>query len=81
MGLPDPEKDPHAAVGLHGQGVGEQRALAGPRHAGHDGHAVERDVDIDVLEVVRVGAHDIERLDARLRVAGFGLGHTGSSSK
>ena len=34
----------------------DQRALAGPGHAGHHDQHAERDVDVDVLQVVRPGA-------------------------
>ena len=40
-----PSRGRHGAV--------DQRALARARHAGHDDQHAERDVDIDVLEVVR----------------------------
>ena len=39
----------------------DQRALARARHAGDDDQHAERDVDVDVLQVVRVGAADLQR--------------------
>jgi len=37
-----------------------ERRLAGPGHAGHDAEDAERDVDVDVPQVVRVGATDLK---------------------
>ncbi len=42
-----------------------ERALAGAGHAGHDAEHAERDVDVDVLQVVRVRAADLERAGRR----------------
>jgi len=39
----------------------DERALAGAGHTRHDREHAERDVDVDVLEVVGVGAADLER--------------------
>src|SRR3954449_6005211 len=49
-----PEPPPGAAGG----GPGDQRALAGARHTGDHGQHAERDVDVDVAQVVGVGAAD-----------------------
>src|SRR5690606_24544623 len=42
-------------------GAVDQRALARAGHAGHDDEHAERDVDVDVLEVVRLRAADLQR--------------------
>ena len=42
----------------------DERALARPGHAGHDDEHAERDVDVDVLQVVGVGAADLQRRPA-----------------
>ena len=39
----------------------DERALAGAGDAGDDDRAPERDVDVDVLQVVRVRAADLQR--------------------
>ena len=43
----------------------DQRALAGAGDAGHDDEHAERDVDVDVLQVVRRRAADLERAGRR----------------
>ena len=43
----------------------DQRALAGAGHAGDHAEHPERDVDVDVLEVVRRGAADLQRAGRR----------------
>ena len=49
----------------------DERALARPGHAGqHDQHA-ERDVDVDVLQVVRAGAANLERARSPSARVGF----------
>ena len=56
--------DRHHAVAAGHRAV-DQRALARAGHAGdHDQHA-ERDVDVDVLQVVRVGAAHLQRAGRR----------------
>src|SRR5690606_11345160 len=47
----------------------DQRALAGPRDAGQDAQHADRDVDVDVAQVVRAGATYLEH--ARWRLARF----------
>ncbi len=48
------------------QHVVHERALAGARHAGHDGDGAERDLDVDAVEVVlaRAGERDPARPEA-----------------
>ena len=43
----------------------DQRALARAGHAGDDDQHAERDVDVDVLQVVGVGAADLQRAGRR----------------
>ena len=43
----------------------DERALARPGHAGHDDEHAERDVDVDVLQVVGAGAADLQRVRRR----------------
>jgi hypothetical protein len=46
-----------AALALGEEDVEGQRGLARAGHAGDDGEAVARDVDVDVLQVVLAGVH------------------------
>ncbi len=39
-----------------------QRTLAGPAHAGDDDQGIARDIDVDVLQIVRFGAANPDRL-------------------
>ena len=57
------------AVALGHRAV-DQRALARARHPGDDDQHAERDVDVDVLQVVRVGAAHLQRAG---RLAHLGL--------
>jgi hypothetical protein len=50
-----------------GHRAADQRALARPCHSGHHNHHAQRDVDIDVLQVVGVGAANLERAFGRPR--------------
>ena len=52
--------DRHHPV-LLGHRAVDQGALARARHSGHDHQHPERQVDVDVLQVVGVGAADLER--------------------
>ena len=56
--------DRHDAVPAR-HGAVDQRALARPGHAGHDDEHAERDVDVDVLQVVVVGAAHLQRARPR----------------
>src|SRR5690606_2307760 len=58
--------------GFFDEDLGDERGLAGARHAGHGDELAEGDLDVDVLEVVLAGAAD----DELLTVAGAALpGH------
>ena len=52
--------DRHDAVAARDRAA-DQRALARPGHAGEHDEDAERDVDVDVLEVVQVGPAHLER--------------------
>ena len=56
--------DRHHAVPPGHRAV-DQRALARAGHAGDDDQHAERDVDVDVLQVVGAGAADLERAGRR----------------
>ena len=56
--------DRHHAVPARDRAV-DQRALAGPGHAGHHNQHAERDVDVDVLQVVRAGAAHLHHTRGR----------------
>ena len=50
-----------APLALRIERVEDQRRLARAADAGHDGHAAERQIDIDVLEIVLAGAANADR--------------------
>ena len=43
------------------QSVEHQRRLAGTGHTGHTGHDPQRDINIDILEVVGLGTLNAEQ--------------------
>ena len=62
--------DRHHAVAGRDRAV-DQRALAGAGDAGDDDEHAERDVDVDVLQVVRGRAADLQRARSASRTAGL----------
>ena len=51
----------------------DQRALAGAGDTGQHAQHAERDVDVDVLQVVRRGAADLQRARSRSRTSSLSL--------
>src|SRR5207244_635400 len=64
-----------APLPLRVQDVERERRFAGAADAGDDGQAIERDVDVDALEVVLTGTADLDM------VAGHVLARIGCEMK
>jgi hypothetical protein len=59
-----------AALAFRVERVEGERALARPRQPGHDDEPVAREVEVEVLEVVRACAADADEVHASCEVSG-----------